>query len=122
MYQEQHWEAIDYFKQALTLDSNYREAHLNIAAVYLKINQIKQAIEHYKSALLLKPNDSEIEHILTALQKKEVPAHAPDSYVRHLFNEYATYYDQHLTLHLQYQVAQKLYQAVETESNGGKTK
>ncbi len=120
MYQERHREAIDYFKQALTLDPNYREAHLNIAAVYLKINQIKQAIEHYESTLVLKPNDSEIEHILTALQKKEAPPRAPDSYVRHLFDEYATYYDQHLTLHLQYQVPQKLYQAVETEWNGGK--
>ena len=28
MYQERHREAIDYFKKALTLDPNYREAHL----------------------------------------------------------------------------------------------
>lgn len=39
MYQERHREAIAYFKQILELKIDYLEVHLNIAAIYLKINK-----------------------------------------------------------------------------------
>lgn len=117
MYQERHRDAIDYLKKALELDSSYLDAHMNIAAIYLKTGRIQKAIEHYQCASKLKPNDAEILHILSALQQKETPAAAPTKYVQRLFNQYAAYYDLHLTKHLDYCVPEQIHQAIEIDAN-----
>jgi len=117
MYEERHRDAIDYFKKALELDPNYFDAHVNIAAVYLKLACIDQATNHYRSALALKKNDPEILHILSALEQKETPKTAAPEYVQHLFDHYALHYDAHLTNLLDYKVPEQIYEAIEIDTN-----
>ncbi len=117
MYHERHQEAINYFQQALAINPRYLETHINLAAIYLKLKKTREAIAHYELALALKPGDAEIKHILSALTQQQTSTTAPTEYVQHLFDQYAPYYDQHLTLYLQYHVPQILYQTIDTELN-----
>lgn len=117
MYEERHRDAIDYLKKALDLKPTYFDAHINIAAIYLKLGRTQEAIEHYQLALKLRPNDPEILHILSALEQKETPQTAPSEYVQHLFDQYALYYDLHLTQHLDYQVPTQIHRAIEIDTN-----
>ena len=117
MYHERHREALDYFQHALTLNPRYWEAHINMGAIYLKLSKSQDAISHYELALTLNPADAETKHILSALKQDPTPHSAPTEYVNHLFNQYAPYYDQHLSMYLHYRVPQTLYQTIDEELN-----
>lgn len=117
MNKEHHKDALSYFKQALELDPGNLKIHLNMAAIYLKIHRIQEAIEHYQKAATIKPNDPEIQHILAALQQSKTPEKAPAEYLQHLFDQYAEHYDTHLTKHLHYQVPKLLHEAIIIEAN-----
>lgn len=116
LYQDRHEDAINYLKEALRLDSNFFNAHLNLGAVYLKKDDLVQASLHYEAALALQPDDPEILYILAAITQKEKktssPTIAPKAYVEHLFDEYAPYFDKHLTEMLNYQVPTLLFKAL----------
>src|SRR5262249_30027541 len=92
MYQERNQEATQYFKEAEKLYADYFTTHLNLGAILLKANLIKEAIPYYQNSFRLKPDDPEIQHILTALTQTEAPNHAPADYLQHLFDQYAHFY------------------------------
>src|SRR3990167_2896178 len=115
MMRERHKDALIYFKKALTLNPDDVAAELNCGHLYLKHGEHENAILHYQKANALKPNDSEIQHILSALTQQETAAQAPDSYVSHLFDQYAPYYDKHLQDYLKYTVPTTLLNAIELE-------
>lgn len=117
MQQNRHKESLQYLEQASTLDPGYLPAHINLGALYLKINRSADAIRHYEWALKIKPNDPEIQHVLSALAKGETPEQAPAEYLKNLFDQYATYYDKHLTEHLQYKAHELLLDAIKIESD-----
>jgi len=52
----QRQEAIEQFRQALRIKSDYLEAHNNLGSALLQAGRLQEAIEHYKKALLIKPN------------------------------------------------------------------
>lgn len=117
MYRDRHQEAIESFQSVLRLDRQHADSLLNLASIYLKMNKVKEAIAHYELALAIHPNDPEIKHILSALKQQQTPDAAPTEYVSHLFDQYAPYYDQHLSVYLQYKAPQTIYQMVEQERN-----
>lgn len=43
--------AIDYYKQALMLKSDFAEAHMNLGTVYFVIGRYNEAVEYYENAL-----------------------------------------------------------------------
>ncbi len=116
MYQERLKEAITYLNQTLTLDPHYLPAHLNLGSIFLKKKDQKQALYHYQQAAKIKPDDEEIQYMLSVISQQNIPKQAPNAYLKHLFDQYATYYDKHLTQYLAYQAPQKLYQAVYEET------
>lgn len=116
MYQDRHEEALQFLSEALKLDANFFNAHLNIGNIYLKLEDYENAIRFYQSALELQPDNQEIKYILAALKQQLTPGRAPKEYVQHLFDQYATYFDQHLTTHLHYKVPELLYKAVMSEN------
>lgn len=120
MLQNRHKEAITYLQQAALRDPNYLPVYLNLGAIYLKLNRQAEAIHAYQKALELKPDDPEISHILSAISQQGTPEKAPSQYLQSLFDQYATYYDKHLTEHLQYQVPQKLFQVIFEETGFNK--
>ena len=109
-------EAIEYFKQAVALEPLHLPAHLNLGVLYLKSQQLELALVHYRQADAIKPNDPEIQHILMALTRHQTPDKAPAEYLQNLFDQYASYYDKHLTESLRYRVPQLLHAAVYQET------
>ncbi len=109
-------EAITYLEHAASLDPDYFPTHINLGALYLKHQNLPKAITHYQMAARLKPEDAEIRHILAALQKDKTPDAAPKEYLQHLFDQYSTFYETHLTKHLKYQVPNKIYTQIYEET------
>ncbi|MBS0349933.1 MAG: tetratricopeptide repeat protein [Proteobacteria bacterium] len=107
-----HRDAIEYFKYTITLEPMHLPAHLNLGVEYLKLQQPQQALPHYQQAAAIKPDDPEIQHILLALNQQQIPDRAPAEYLKNLFDQYAAYYDQHLTESLHYRVPQLLHAAI----------
>lgn len=113
-------EAVTYLEQAASLEPDYFPAHVNLGALYLKLQNLAKAIAHYQMAARLQPEDAEIQHILAALEKNKTPDAAPKEYLQHLFDQYASFYETHLTQHLKYQVPEKLYTQVFEETGNEK--
>ena len=109
MMKDRFKDALLYFDEALKINSNDSATHLNCGSIYLKSNQLDKAILSYESALKLNSHDEEIKHILSAIKQHQTPpSNAPSSYITHLFDQYAAYYDFHLTQRLEYTVPQKI--------------
>lgn len=111
-----HRDAISYLKAAVDLDPMHWPAHLNLGVLFLKLQQREDALVHYQQAAKIKPNDPEIQHILMALTQNKTPEKAPAEYLKNLFDQYADYYDKHLTESLRYKVPQQLHAAIYDET------
>lgn len=114
-YQDHHGEAITYLKKAVEIKPDYFAAYNNLGTVYLKIEDLPNAIENFQLALKLQPNNEEIKYILSALKQENSPEKAPNEYIEHLFDQYAPHFDQHLTEHLKYTTPKLLHDAVMSE-------
>lgn len=115
MAKDRFKDAVSYFEKATELDPSDIATQLNLGSLYLKGDQIEKAILHYQKAATLKPNDPEIQHILSALTGENTSNTAPAAYVTHLFDQYAPYYDKHLTDVLKYDTPQKIIDALKLE-------
>lgn len=115
LYQDRHDEAIQYLNEALRLEPEALNVHINLGAAHLKKEELKKAAFHYEIALSLKPNDPELLYILAALSQKSSPKTAPKAYIENLFDQYAPYFDKHLTHYLHYRVPELLLNAVKKE-------
>jgi predicted TPR repeat methyltransferase len=113
LYQDRHQDAINYLSEALRLEPRSFNTQVNLGAVYLKQENLEKAAFHYETALELKPGDAELLYILAALSKKSAPKTAPKAYIENLFDQYAPYFDQHLTTYLHYAVPALLLKAVQ---------
>lgn len=112
MHQEQHQDAIVYFMEALRLDSAYLQSHINLAGIYLKLNDPTKARFHYQAAQAIDPDSNEYAFILTAIDQQHAPEQPPHSYVSHLFDSYADAYDVHLSKYLRYQLPELIHDAL----------
>lgn len=115
MYQERNKDALDYLHQAEKLSPDDLPCQINLGALNLKIKKYPQAITHYQKALNLSPDNKEIQHILAAISNQEAnntPSRAPNDYIENLFNQYALYYDKHLTEALKYNVPTLIKQRI----------
>jgi predicted TPR repeat methyltransferase len=88
----------------------------------LRGNQVPAALKCYLQAQLLRPEDNEVNYLISALQQKEPINHddrvgslqftsAPKQYVSHLFDQYAAHFEAHLKL-LAYKVPQLLSESI----------
>src|SRR3990167_6574698 len=115
MMKDRLQDALLYFHQAEKINPDDVATQLNIGNVYLKKNNHSEAIAAYRKADMLKPNDPEIQHILSALEQKCIPNTAPIEYITRLFDQYAPYYDHHLTEGLKYDTPEKMLQLIQSE-------
>ena len=90
-------------KKAIQLKPDYDEAFKNLANLLLKLERFEDAIENYKKVLELKPNSAEAEHLLAALigEKK---SSVPREYVKKLFDDYSSRFEDALVLKLEYRI------------------
>ncbi len=115
MYQERNKEALHYLHEAVRLDATTLAGYLNLGAIYLKLQDYPKAIENYKIALTLNPENKELNYIIDALSEANLSERAPNDYLQNLFNQYAHYYDKHLTHYLKYEVPEQLEKLVFNE-------
>jgi predicted TPR repeat methyltransferase len=110
-YKDRYYDAIDHFNSALQIRPDFFDAHVNLATTYLKMECYENAISHYQRALEIHPKNAEIQYILSAItQQKNQPTQAPLSFIENLFDQYAPYFEKHLTETLKYQAHYLLYQ------------
>ena len=70
-------EALKYLQKTLTVGPLRKEAHLNIADLYLKLGRRAEARQHYEQFLTLNPNSPRAEDVrrtLQGLSSPQVPA------------------------------------------------
>lgn len=103
--------ALQQYQKAIELDSQRPAWQHNLGVLYLRNGQIEQAKEHFTNAIKLQPDNPTAEHMLAALNASTTSA-APPEYVKQLFDQYASYYNQHMTKSLNYVVPQLLRQAL----------
>lgn len=106
--------AIEQFNKALLLEPTRAEWHHNLAVLYLSAKQNDLAKQHFTRALVLQPQNQTAAHMLTALQENQAKyaTSAPAEYISELFDQYASYYNQHVSTQLNYQVPILLRQAM----------
>ena len=117
MYQERNKEALQYLEHAAKLNPNDSAIFLNLGAISLKLRQYERTIAYYKEALRIDPDNQETKYIIDALSDGDTPDRAPNEYLASLFNQYATYYDKHLTTFLEYNTPEQLQKIVVTQLN-----
>ncbi|MDP1573799.1 MAG: tetratricopeptide repeat protein [Coxiellaceae bacterium] len=116
MMKERFNEALLYFDKAEKINADDFALALNRGNIHLRRNEIDLAITAYQKAQQLKPTDPEILHILSALTQKTVPDQAPNAFIQSLFNQYAPYYDLHLTNRLSYEIPEKIIKTIALEN------
>lgn len=89
------------------------ETHHALAFALESAGQKDEAIAHYQHAANLVPDSQAAKYDVAAATGANAPPHAPAEYVRSLFNDYAPYFDQHLTAVLGYQVPQQLAEMIQ---------
>lgn len=105
-------QALQQYKIALELDPNRAEWHHNLAVLYLRAQQTELAKQHFMRAIELQPDNSTAQHMLASLKATPATNAPPQEYVANLFDQYAGYYNKHVTSTLQYKVPQLLRNAV----------
>jgi predicted TPR repeat methyltransferase len=101
--------AIEHLQLIIKLQPFHLAAHINLGAIYLKLRQRSLALHHYQAALNIQPDQATALYMISALTGQGVPDNAPRAYVKELFDNYAGFFDKHLTQELQYQTPKELY-------------
>ncbi len=105
-------QALQQYQISLELDPDRPEWHHNLAVLYLRSQQTEQAKQHFMRAIELQPDNSIAQHMLAALNVTPATNAPPQEYVESLFDQYAGYYNKHVTSSLQYKVPQLLRNAM----------
>jgi predicted TPR repeat methyltransferase len=105
-------EAIASLLRAISLRPAYANAYHNLATLLDKAGRIEEAKQAYHTALRINPSLEEARYNLAALGDMPPPPCTPRPYLLRLFDTYAPAFDQHLVDALDYQVPDKLYEAV----------
>lgn len=100
------------YEKAIHLFPDVSELHHNLAILCLKENEKKMALNHFRQALGLSPNNETAKHMVAALNQDTQVDVASTTYVRDLFNQYADYYDVHVKEKLQYRLPFYLRDAI----------
>lgn len=116
-------EAVPAFQATIALkNASAVEAWANLGAIYVRTQNLQKAYDSYREVIKLEPNHAIGQFMLNALSqspdcknmipmsfKHEIPKQAPLIYIKNLFDNYAGYFDQHLTKTLRYQIPQQIY-------------
>ena len=111
-------EAIAAYQRTVALKPDYADAFGNLGHALKAHGRIEGAIAAYRNAIALKPDSPDWRHVLAALTGEHSPTTTPASYVRKLFDPYASEFDVHLTGQLHYRVPEQLLEAVLTVAPG----
>lgn len=109
-------QAIAQFNYALSLTASRAEWQHNLAVLYLRNNEKQLALQHFTRALQLQPDNDIARHMILALSGTS-SNQAPPDYVASLFDQYAQFYNQHVTKTLHYKAPELLRSIVAKHIN-----
>lgn len=116
-------EAVSAYREALVENPNHLLAYKQLGTALYKLRRRDEAAEVYREWLRLSPNHPVAVHMLAACTGEAVPSRAGDDYVRDLFDQFATSFDEHLAV-LHYRAPQLVADAIHRhlgEPGGGLT-
>ena len=103
------------FKQAIAITPGYASAYINLGNLCRAIGRIDEAKASYQQAIVLDPGSSDAKHLVAALSG-ETTETAPRSYVKKLFDDYATSFEISLVDQLGYQAPKSVAQIIRKDS------
>ena len=104
-------EAIESFRQAITIEPNFVEAINNLAKQVMDNGDKEEATSLLERVIALDKNHGVAQHLLASLQGKTTSS-TPESYVVGLFDGAAGYFDEYLVNELDYKVPEFMEAAV----------
>ncbi len=111
---DEHAAAIDLLEQVLELVPLWPAAHFALGQSYLSLHKRSEARAAFEQACACDPDDELGASLyLARLNAGHSPDHAPQAYVRALFDQYAGRFDHHLVQALAYQGPQLLRAALQ---------
>lgn len=105
-------QALTHCDAALAIKDKFANAHLQRAHILKLMHKVQEAGAAYRRAGECGIDAAQIEFLLASLGEHAAPEAAPKTYVRDLFDQYATHFDHHLQQQLQYQIPQLLQEAL----------
>jgi predicted TPR repeat methyltransferase len=106
--------ALDLLLQTYEITAGWPVLPYTIGNLYAQIEKNKEAIEYYRQAIVLDPEDRQ--GAMLKIQLLGAPASTlPHAFVETLFDQYATRFDAHLQGALAYDVPRALYELLRTE-------
>lgn len=73
------------------------------------LDEARVAYEHYYTHF---PNDPGVAHILCALRNEPPPSRAPDAFVKNLYQQFSSFYEENMCEELQYAAPDRLFSAI----------
>jgi predicted TPR repeat methyltransferase len=107
--------AIETYLEVLRLAPDHPSANGNLAYVYHRTGQTERAVYYYQQVLQYQPDHQSARHMLAALTGSGA-ASSPDSYVRDVFDNYSSHYEQSLVVELEYCVPATIRGVVDSGS------
>lgn len=101
-------EAIANFSSILQQQPKYCAALQNLASIYIRLEQRKKAQKYLEQAVAVNPHDASSQHMLRAITGDQTNPETCPQYAANLFNNYALYYDQHVSQQLAYALPQHI--------------
>ena len=92
------------FLHLLDQHPHHVAALTNLAAIYKRNNETACSLEYLERALKLSPQDPSLQFMYHAFNGGSKTEQGCPTYVKHLFNNYALYYDSHLQRNLRYTI------------------
>ncbi|MFT6955189.1 MAG: putative TPR repeat methyltransferase [Halieaceae bacterium] len=106
--------AVSWYTDAIKLAPDYPSIHFKLGQVLLGLDRREEAIVALERNAALLPEFGQAEHFLAAARGQQTST-APTNYVSSLFDDYATRFESHLVLSLEYDAPKKLRAMVNNE-------
>ncbi len=107
-------DAIEKFERVLVVEPEHFAALNNLAAIYMRMEERGRATELLAKAVAVNPQDTTCSHMLRALSGEQHSAATCNDYAQNLFNNYALYYDQHVTNYLHYALPNQVIKTIDS--------
>ncbi|MGH8517502.1 MAG: tetratricopeptide repeat protein [Panacagrimonas sp.] len=89
-------EALSHYRRALEINPGVREIHVSLGHALCRLKRFDEAAAQYRAILEHDPGDVRARHLLAACGGASTPDRAEDDYVRTVFDDFSTSFDQKL--------------------------
>jgi predicted TPR repeat methyltransferase/thioredoxin-like negative regulator of GroEL len=105
------------YERIIEQNPNHAAAYHNLATVLLHLNQRFQALDYFKKAYQLQPENFTAKHMIDAITENPETKQTPPNFIQALFDQYAYNYNDHVKTQLKYQVPSLIREALSPYAN-----